>query len=103
MAGRGGDERGESPRIGRVKSPPSAPGSTVPGTEKPQVERRKATRAFAQRAPVEARKGGGGDQWWRLAALHALALCAGERAKPGAVSARGNDRACLIPPLKGEG
>ena len=49
-AGRGKDERGESPALGRAKSPLSDPGSTVPGTQNAAVERRKATRPAHGRA-----------------------------------------------------
>ena len=49
-AGRGKDERGESPALGWPKRPPSDPGSTVPGTQDAAVERRKATRPAHGRA-----------------------------------------------------
>ena len=39
-AGRGKDERGESPVLGRTKSPLSDPGSTAPGCKVAAVERR---------------------------------------------------------------
>ena len=48
---RRGRRAAKAARIGGPARAPSAPGSTVPGTEKPHVERRKATRSVAESAP----------------------------------------------------
>jgi hypothetical protein len=73
--------RGASGVEPALQEPPPAPaqkpGNAGPGTEKPHVERRKATRA---KRKARARRKGGGS-WLRLSALHALAfsLCGGRR------------------------
>ena len=64
-----GEGRRKLPRWGGRRVLRLVPGSTAPGTEKPQVERRKATRSRIRARPAEAREGGGGRQVLRLPAL----------------------------------
>jgi hypothetical protein len=76
MAGRGVDEgRRKLPGSGWAEGPPSAPGSTAPGTEIAAMERRKAP-AFSMR------ERGKTEDWVRRSALHPLGFFRGERRRP---------------------
>src|SRR5674476_1493366 len=82
MAGRGADEGWRKPAgSGQAAASRRAPGSTVPGTEKPRwsAERRRAP------ATVRAHK-----EWLRRSALHPLACCGGRKKDDGLPGAANN-------------